>query len=108
MQVNMSFVPWLYIQYMHIVYVYIRCTSYCCLVHSAFYLVGWLEEEAVSIVAGKAVVEESDTLLVPGAICHVRSRGEGVGAKVIASGKLTCFKTRPLQCLRDVPQRLIF
>ena len=67
---------------------YIDCTSYYCLVYPEYYLVGWLDEEAFSPVAVKAIVEESDAPLVPGAICHVRSRGKVYGAKVIASGNL--------------------
>ena len=76
---------------MHSVPTYIHCTSYYCLVHTEYYLVGWLDEEAISTVAAKAIVEESDGPMVPGEIpvCHVRSRGKVYGANVIASGNLT-------------------
>ena len=53
---------------------------------SGYYLVSWLEEEAVSTVPAKSIVEEGEKTWLPGSLCQVRSNGKVYGAKVIASG----------------------
>ena len=69
----------------HVLYMCMFCTSPCCLLHPEYYLVGWLDEEAVSTVPAKSVVEEDETL-VPGTVCHVKSKGKVYKAKAIAAG----------------------
>ena len=65
------------------------CTSPCCLVYPEYYLVGWLEEQAVSTVPAKSTtcIEEAENL-APGTVCHVKSKGKVYKAKVIAAGIL--------------------
>ena len=53
---------------------------------TVFYLVAWMEEEALSIVPSKAIVTNSECLLLPGSLCQVRVRGRLYEAKVVTSG----------------------
>ena len=70
--------------YVHITRLYSR---------TVFYLVSWVEEEAVRVVSSKEVVNNSEGLLLPETMCQVRTGGKLYDAKVVACFLFTISNT---------------
>ena len=55
---------------------------------AAYYLISWIEEDAVSTVPSKSIANDAGGRLEPGCFCQVQSSGKVYEAKVIASGTI--------------------
>ena len=63
-----------------------------------YYLVSWIEEDAISIVPRKSVANDAGGRLEPGCFCQVRSGGKVYEAKIIASGMKNSLHFQSYPC----------